>query len=416
MTEISNLVLRLSTRPVRFSYSDLEAPDSGELSPLVGGDLAYTSWAQGPSGTSNQTDPTTVPLVEAITIAGVDTTATSVEVYWRRPGKQGMTSMGYATDQGGGTWTIAAGFEAVVFEASSDHGSFPWNDIDFLAKIISPEGVRWGAWIDVGISFTDLTPPTDTSIESSYGFDVTYYVDCSTSHSGNLDGYYFSASATVEALDWSLDDGGTFIDYEGNWASDTIQFFEGYVGPIGNQKYVRLTWYGSTNEWWLSGAFAPQNTASVLPGMAWPNGVSERAQVKVIVYRDTATQIRMVVETRTLDGDKQVDVSADAPNNYTQQDTDTDATVGASVWGDLDTAVTIGGDGAGDCFTGNLREMVVTYYDENRSATLFEFRADEVTDYDGTDGGTFTDGQGNTWAINLIGTGASNGICWVGSS
>lgn len=148
---VSGISLRLSTRPLRYSRTDLIDPGFGPFSPLVGGvSLAYTAWFQNPLETSNYIDPITVPSNEAISVVSVPADVTSVLVYYRRDGGPAKL-LSALVDQTGGNWSVS-GKELLPMD-SPQHGNAPWEDIEFRAKFISPEGVTWhSAWTEVIVS------------------------------------------------------------------------------------------------------------------------------------------------------------------------------------------------------------------------------------------------------------------------
>jgi len=233
MTEITNVILKLSPRPLRFSHTEITAP-AGNFAPLVGGDLVYTAFFQNPAETANTTDPITVPFNQAIQVQGVALDVSTIEGFWKRPGfEDEWTSLGQLTDLTGGNWEVAVGFEAVIFESGTDHGSAPWTDIDFKAKLISPQGVSWTDTIDVNISHSLPGVPASSTI------DPTFESDCLTVQAAIA---YGMASTEAAALSWvanCCDPKGTIefrYDYEGDWATGLETFFWGTYGGGHNLK------------------------------------------------------------------------------------------------------------------------------------------------------------------------------------
>jgi len=402
MTEIASLTMRLSPRPIRFSHTVVTDP-AGDYAPLSGGDLVYTAFFQNPAEVPNTINPITVPFNQPIQVQGVTTTVSSIEGFWRRPGfQEEFISLGQLTDLGGGNWEIATGFEAIIFESGVDHGSAPWTDIDFVAKIVSPEGVTWTAIIDTNISHAQPGVPATNTIDPLFGSDCI-------SAQGAL--AYSLESTEVAAGQWvarCCDPAGVVeyrFDYEGDWATGTFSLLHASYGG-GHDFDINVT----------GGQINVTSEATIQPfAVALTHGIADA----------TRQQIRLVVRPHVATPDVKLYKSASFTTGVIDNSkwgSTTDQQGDAGDRGNLLTAYTtwqVGTDSAGlPSLTGILREffMGVDAQENEGQYGLFgdastHWRLDGST-ANGDHGDLDDDEVGQEYQVFIVG-GAGFSVCWT---
>jgi len=392
MTEVSSLVMRLSPRPIKFSHTTVTAP-AGDMAPLVGGDLVYTAFFQNPTDIANTVDPTTVPFNEAIKVQGVATDVSSIEGFWKRPGfQETFLSLGQLSDLGGGNWEIASGFEAIIFESGVDHGSAPWTDIDFVAKLVSPQGVSWTATIDTNISHVVPAPNTIIPI-----FEPGFEDDCLTIQSSVF--YYLQAGSDVTDLDWSNTSFGIASrwDLKADWATGVFWLFYATNGV----KTVQM--------WMDTGTFHvhADGTSDLDASFALGKSDGERWQLYVNIDdndSDAVWKIRMrdpAVTNRLLEN---------TSGTTTLVSGVADAVV-LDIWPDM-TTISIGGPT--QLGRNALSGTLYGWWIQKSGTVLTKWDSRGVTDISGLDGDDFLDKTDTPagWTLEVEGS-SDFSICWL---
>jgi len=351
----------------------------------------YTAFFQNPVDIADTVDPITVPFNQPIQVQGVSTDVSSIEGFWKRPGFQDeFVSLGQLTDLGGGNWEIATGFEAIIFESGVDHGSAPWTDIDFVAKLVSPQGVTWTSVIDTSISHVEPSP------ESFPIFDVTFEDDCLTAQGSTF--YYLQAGSAVTARNWENDSFGTefSFDLEEDWATGVFWLFYATNGT----KTVQI--------WIDTGTLHvhADGTADLDASVALGKSDGERWQLKVNIDTLTLTTEWVVDMRDPAVFDKNLTEGGDWTAIVSEvADADTSVT-----WPDM-TTISIGGPTqlARNALVGGLFGWRI-----RRAGTVFtQWDSRAVTDIDGSDGDSFNDKNTTPqgWTLEVEGS-SDLSICW----
>jgi hypothetical protein len=204
--------MKLSRRPLQFSYTDLVGPtNTPNFDPLVAGDLALTAYMQNPLETANTVNPITAPSDQAISVVSVPTdgSVTGVQVYFR-VGTGPAKFLAHLTDQTGGVWSVTD--QELISLDYLVHGAAPWTDIQFKIKFVNAEGVAWAAdWVDVTVSQNVPATLPGWTGDAPWSWDGWgaggYLADCTTAVG---DGYQISGASwaygsTLTKMDLRID-------------------------------------------------------------------------------------------------------------------------------------------------------------------------------------------------------------------
>lgn len=391
MPKILGLALKLSSRPMTSSAFSISDP-AGSYPGDQGSGADYTYRVTDLRPTSVILDDT----VAKIKMTGVAANVSSIELYWRRPGVvEDATSIGLMTDDGGGIWTFSA-WDAIITEQSTLHGAFPWTDIDFSFKVVSPSGVKYIAWQDVTLNKPTYVPDTST-------IDPTLEGDCTTPQVAVAYGF---DSTEIAAQDWvpdCCDPQGTIqyrFDYEGKWATGNQNFVQGtYTGGDVFQIFIDSALVAVRSD-----TYSVNLTHGLLDDARW--------QIKLEIMVHTTP-----VVTKLYKRDPVLGLALDDDTSWTLVTSGSDGADDGSylkVTNAMGVGKTTGG---APHLTGIMRAWKMGVCSEEGEDDFgwlgqahSEFRLNDAL-FDGTQDSTADDTTAVEWILKLVG-GAGVTVCW----